>query len=458
MSPVVLSGGSGTRLWPVSRKNLPKQFCSLFEKPLQTSTLLRSAPLGAPWIITSKTLQTLTEKNLNENNLENVQVVYEPFSKNTAPAVAVLCRLLQLRGLTHEVAAIFPADHLVRNEDEFQRVLQFATKIAESGRIVTLGIEPSYPETGYGYIQTSPRVLMQTDLLQAFEVQRFHEKPSLDRAKEFIAQGGYVWNSGIFVFKIAKMIEAFEKYQPEMWNQILNLKGDLSNFDEIYQKVQSLSIDHAIIENLSSLELASIPCDFGWSDVGSWDAVSDLAQGREVLNVKAEKNFVFGNENKKYSIIGVDDVILVDTQDALMLIKRGQSQQVKQVVEEISKSTSPILKDHNFEYRPWGYFEILKDSDHFKSKMIRVNAFSQLSYQSHEKRAEHWTITQGVGEVVLDDQVIPVQSGSHVFIPRGAKHRIRNTSCIPLEFVEVQIGTYFGEDDIVRYQDDYRRI
>nr|BFD60486.1 mannose-1-phosphate guanylyltransferase/mannose-6-phosphate isomerase [Bdellovibrio sp. CKG001] len=456
--PVILSGGSGTRLWPVSRQQMPKQFCDIFGEPLQTLTLKRCLRMGTPWIVTSKALQTLTELNLKQNKADGVQVVYEPIGKNTAPAIAALSKLLLDQGKGSEVVGIFPSDHLIAKDDVFLKVVDFANTVAMEDRVVTLGITPSYPETGYGYIQTKAVSLKDgPGSLKAYSVVKFHEKPDLQKAKEFIAQGSFSWNAGIFVFKVSHMASLFEKHQPALWKQILALKADASNLGEIYAQVQSISIDYAIMEKLNDQELACIPADFGWNDVGSWDAVAALQKGQDIINVKGQENFVFGDPAKNYSMIGMEDVIVVDTKDALMLVKKGQSQDVRHVVEKLTQAQSPLVKEHVFEYRPWGYFEILKDTENFKSKVIRVNPHSQLSYQSHAKREEHWTITQGSGEVVLNDQVIPVKAGSHIHIPLGAKHRMRNNSDEMLEFVEVQLGTYFGEDDIVRYQDDYKR-
>lgn len=457
MIPVILSGGSGTRLWPVSRQQMPKQFCNIFGEPLQTLTLKRCLRLGSPWIVTSKALQTLTELNLKQNHAEKVQVVYEPMGKNTAPAVAALCKLLMAQGQGDEIVGVFPSDHLISKEEDFLKVVAFASDVARDNRVVTLGITPSYPETGYGYIQTQTSSLKDGGGLKAFPVVKFHEKPDLQKAQEFIAQGGFSWNAGIFVFKVAHMASLFEKHQPTLWKQISGLKTDATNLGEIYAQVQGISIDYAIMEKLSESELACVPADFGWSDVGSWDAVAALQKGQEIINVKSQGNFVYGEPGKSYSMIGLEDVIVVDTKDALMLVKKGQSQEVRHVVETLTQGKSSLVKEHVYEYRPWGYFEILKDTADFKSKVIRVNPHSQLSYQSHAKREEHWTITQGTGEVVLNDQVIPVKVGSHIHIPLGAKHRMRNNSGEMLEFVEVQLGTYFGEDDIVRYQDDYQR-
>ncbi|WP_413290385.1 mannose-1-phosphate guanylyltransferase/mannose-6-phosphate isomerase [Bdellovibrio sp. HCB337] len=451
MIPVILSGGSGTRLWPVSRANFPKQFCDLFDDSLQSLTLKRCQGLGPLWIVTGSGLKTLTEANLKELNLQNVSTIYEPVAKNTAPAVAVLAQVLVTRGLGEEVVGVFPSDHLIQNKESFYQAVRSAEKLAQNGAIVTLGIKPDHPATGYGYIQKDKA---------SNKVLKFHEKPSLETAEKFLASGDFFWNAGMFIFKAKVMLEKFQKLQPDIYKIASQLKADLSNLDEVYAQFPNISIDYAIMEKLSSDELSCVPADMAWSDVGSWDAVVDVVDGQGSdgpLEIKGKHNFVFGREGKMYSFVGTEDLILVDTADAMMVVKKGQSQEVKQVVEVLQKQGSSLTKDHVFEKRPWGAFEILRDTDHFKSKVITVNPRSQISYQSHSKRAEHWIITRGQGEVVLNDQVIPVKAGSHVFIPIGAKHRIRNTSDEMIEFVEVQLGTYFGEDDIVRYQDDYKR-
>lgn len=457
MIPVILSGGSGTRLWPVSRQHIPKQFCEIFDQPLQTQTLHRCLQLGQPWIVTSRALETLTELNLKQNKAQNVRVIYEPVGKNTAPAIAVLCKLLIAQGMSEEIVGIFPSDHLIGKPQFFLDVVAFAKSVATQDRVVTLGITPSYPETGYGYIQTRDTSFKESGILKAFSVVKFHEKPDLQKAKDFVAQGTFSWNAGIFIFKAAHMAKLFEKHQPTLWSQVSQLKTDLSNLNEIYSQVTSISIDYAIMEKLNSEELVCIPAEFAWSDVGSWDAVASLQKGQSILEIKGQGNFAFGSEQKHYSTVGLDDVIVVDTADALLLVKKGQSQEVRVVVEALTQQKSKLVKEHVFEYRPWGYFEILKETPTFKSKVIRVNPHAQISYQSHAKREEHWTITKGQGEVVRNDEVIPVQAGSHVNIPLGAKHRIRNNTDEMLEFVEVQLGSYFGEDDIIRYQDDYQR-
>ncbi len=453
-TPIILSGGSGTRLWPVSRKQYPKQFCDLLDKSLQTLTIERLQKYGAGVIVTSATLKTLTEKNILQNNLKISKVLYEPVGKNTAPAVALACRYLEFQGKSEEIIAVFPSDAQILKPEVLDTVLKTAIDQAQSGSVVTLGIQPKAPETGFGYIQ----VKHGATLNQVAEVLKFHEKPNLDKAKEFLADGNFFWNAGIFIFKVSKMIEHFKKYEPELWQKIAVLKNDLSNLEEIYGSLKSISLDYAVMEKLNSNELKCIPCEMGWSDLGSWDVVVENATGNvNPTQVGAKGNAVFSRENKKYGLVGCDDLIVVDTADALMICKKGESQKVKDLVESFEKTDAKIVTQHTVEHRPWGKFEILRDEAYFKSKIITVEPGQQISYQSHAKRSEHWVIVQGEAFVILNDEEIKRKAGEYIFIPVGAKHRIINRSQYSVEFVEVQTGTYFGEDDIVRYQDDYGR-
>ncbi len=466
MKPVVLSGGSGTRLWPVSRKKFPKQFCEIFADSLQTLTLKRVAKLGNPDIVTNQELKSLTEIHVKKSQVSVEQIIYEPMAKNTAPAVLVSCWGLAQKGLEKECVGFFPADHLIQDEDEFIQAVKVAEKSALSGRIVILGVRPTYPETGYGYIQKTKKNLSLDS--KVFGVVKFHEKPDLEKANQFLASKEYLWNAGIFVGTVEIFLKSFKTHQPEMWNIVQNLKSDFSNLKEIYQEFKNLSIDYAIMEKLGESELSVVPVDLGWNDVGSWDAVAAhyraLGQneiGATVVSTdlahNANNNFVFSQTGRTISFVDVNNLIVVDTPDGLLISEKGSTQNVRKIVEMLSQTQPQLVEQNTFEERPWGQFEILRDQPNFKSKLIKVGANSQISYQSHAQRAEHWIITKGAGEVVLNDEIIPVKAGSHVFIPLGAKHRIRNTTSDILEFVEVQLGSYFGEDDIVRYQDDYKR-
>ena len=461
--PVILSGGSGTRLWPISRTKYPKQFCELLDKPLQTLTIERLQKYGSGLLVTSERLKDLTEKDIIQNHLKIEKVLYEPSGKNTAAAVALACKYLELTGRANEVVGVFSSDALILKEQEFEQALNAAVESATDNFIVTLGIQPRSPEIGFGYIQVKERAV---NTSKATEVLIFHEKPTLDKAQSFLADGHYFWNAGIFVFKVQRMIDLFRQHEPEIWALLADLKPDLSQLDAIYSKMKNISLDYAIIEKLSSSELRCVPCDIGWSDVGSWDALVEVTEGtqftstglkKQPVQIAAKANSVFSKQKKKYGIIGCDDLIVVDTADALMICKKGESQKVKDLVDTLKLNDEKITAEHVFENRPWGRFEILHDEPYFKSKIIRVEPQQKLSYQSHAKRSEHWVIVKGEGVVVLNDKEHILKQGEHIFIPQGAKHRILNRTDSMVEFIEVQVGSYFGEEDIVRYQDEYGR-
>lgn len=460
MIPVVISGGSGTRLWPVSRVKMPKQFCELFDESLQTLSLKRAEKLGTPIVLTNLELKALTEKNIKAAE-SKANVLYEPMAKNTAPAIAFLCRYLELAGKSSEVVSVFPSDHMIENETGFLGILEKAKDEAANGFIVTLGIKPSFPSTGYGYINTTSNKLN-----ESAEVLSFKEKPTLEAASSYIKSGSYFWNAGIFIFKVSAMISHFKTKCPDVWkvaSKIEKTHIDSGDLKAIYETFPNISIDYAIMEKLGSSEIRCIPCDIGWSDVGSWDAVSEMfTNNRKTdfvpVEVMSSNNFVQGLKNKIYAFIGIHNLVVVDTADALLISQKGLTQNVKDVVDHLKKLDHKVIREHTYEDRPWGRYEILREEDHFKSKVIHVNPGQQISYQSHNQREEHWVVTQGSGEVVLDDQVIPVKRGTYVKIPLKAKHRIRNTGKDTIEFIEVQTGDYFGEDDIIRYQDDYKRV
>ena len=420
------------------------------------------AKYGKPWIVTSASLRDFTEKKAIEAGFSGVEILFEPSSKNTAPAIALLCKVMELRGLANEVVGVFPADHLIEKEDVFSAALELAESCAREKKVVTLGLRPTEPATGYGYIQTEKQPYNYRKQMSSYTVVKFHEKPNLGLAKEFLRDGSYHWNAGIFIFPVHTMIELFEKYQPQIWEAFASLKADLTNLKDIYLNLPSISIDYAIMEKLSNQELLCVPCSPGWNDVGSWDAVADVYEksGRSrgnPIEVNSKNNFVLPRSGKSYAFVGVNDLIVVDTEDALLVAEKGLTQDVKIVFERLKQENSKLASEHRFEERPWGRFDVLLDNKDFKAKIIRVNGNAQISYQSHSQREEHWILVRGVGEVVLDDKVIAIAKGSYIKIPQGAKHRMRNTGSEPLEFIEVQLGSYFGEDDIVRFQDDYKR-
>jgi mannose-1-phosphate guanylyltransferase/mannose-6-phosphate isomerase len=465
MIPVILSGGSGTRLWPVSRASYPKQFCEFYDKSFLRDSLERMKGFESPMVLTVASMQALTAKTLGEMGLDSSHAIYEPMGRNTAPAVALCCHYFASRGKANEVVGIFPADHLITNVPAFQEVVRLAESVALKGEIVTLGIQPKYPATGYGYIEVTDRVYQEAGAHKAVVVKGFREKPDLETAKRFVENGQYYWNAGMFVFKVQTMIDLFKKHLPEVWSKISSIKPDLSDSKYQYANVDSISLDYGIMEKLESQ--VCIPCDIGWSDVGSWDELARLADefphlrndgAAQVFNEDARANYVFSIRNKVIGLVGVENLIVVDTPDALLIAKKGESQKVKELLSQIKSAGLPEATEHPFETRPWGKYEVLADKAEFKSKVITVDPGQQLSYQSHKKRAEHWVVVSGMAEVVLNDKVHALKSGESIHIPLGAKHRMRNPGVSPLVFVEVQTGVYFGEDDIERYQDDYNRV
>jgi mannose-1-phosphate guanylyltransferase/mannose-6-phosphate isomerase len=464
MTPVILSGGSGTRLWPVSRANYPKQFCDFYDRSFLGNTIDRLRSFATPYIVTVKNMEPLTLRLAKDAGIPADHIMYEPLAKNTAAAVALACHLMNQRGQGEEAVGIFPADHLITDVESFKKAVDLAIVCAEKGEVVTIGIRPRYAATGYGYVEVTDKVTCADGKLSAFVVEKFREKPDTKTAEKFLRSGRHFWNAGMFVFKVGVMVKHFARLMPDLWRNISAIKADLSNANYQYALVESQSIDYGIMEKLESQ--ACIPCDMGWSDVGSWDELARLAEEfpdlktgtlAHVYNEAAHSNYVFSIRPKVVGLVAVEDLIVVDTPDALLISKKGESQKVKNLVDQLSQAGVSEAKEHPFESRPWGGFEVLADRPKFKVKTITVDAGQQLSYQSHTRREEHWLIVAGEAEVILNDQTQRLKAGQYIHIPTGAKHRIRNPLNQPLQFVEVQTGTYFGEDDIVRYKDDYNR-
>ncbi len=465
MIPVILSGGSGTRLWPVSRAAYPKQFCEFFDGSFLGNTIRRLKPLGDVYILTTASMSALTHRAVKQEGLNPDNVIFEPMGKNTAPAVALLCHILNLRGKAGEMVGVFPSDHLIADEEMFQRAVKLAEQTAAQGFVTTLGVLPHYPATGYGYIEVSREALNKEKELEAFKVKGFREKPNAETAQEYTGSGRHFWNAGMFVFKVSEMIAHFQKFQPQLWEKISKIDADMKNAGLNYAMVEGISLDYAIMEKLAAQ--ACVPCDMGWSDVGSWDEMARLLDENtplhsrsraSVFNQNSENNYVFAVHNKVVGLVDVTDLLIVDTPDALLVARKGSSQKVKELVDAMKEANQPEATIHPFETRPWGGFEILADEKSHKTKRVTIDAGAQLSYQSHTRRSEHWVIISGTAEVILNEKTIPLVPGESIHIPVGAKHRMRNPGKEPLVFVEVQTGTYFGEDDIKRYEDDYNRI
>jgi len=465
LRPVILSGGSGTRLWPMSREAYPKQFCEFFDSSFLENTWDRLKPFGEPMIVTLASMGDLTRKTLGRKGLRQEELILEPMGKNTAAAIALICHILSCRGAADEVVGVFPADHIITNLEKFKQAIALAEKAAQDGLVVTLGIQPRFASSGFGYIETMDKAVHKSSELNVFKVKSFREKPSVAVAQTYVSSGRHFWNSGIFIFRVSDMVGHLQKHLPEAWERIQRIKPDFSNIKINYANLESISVDHGVAEKIDSL--ACIPCEFGWSDVGSWDEISRLSEDvnlarmdskANVFRVNSTSSFVYSRTGKTVGMVDAEDLILVDTSDALLVVKKGRTEKVKDLVKLIKDAGSSVANEHPFEERPWGRFEVLRDEDLFKVKKISVDPGHQLSYQSHERRSEQWVIVSGHAEVVLNDEIHSLKPGQSINVPSSAKHRIRNPGADTLVFIEVQTGQYFGEDDIKRYADDYCRV
>lgn len=453
----ILSGGAGTRLWPLSRETHPKQFYELggTGRALLVDTAERLRDFGALHILTTQALRFASMGLLSRFNIP-AKVLGEPIPRNTAAAVAY-ATWQSWRQKPDSIVGIFPADHLIKDSAVFAEALKAAFASANEGKIVTLGIHASQPSTAYGYIELEKAVA--ENFNRPARVLRFLEKPAPQKAEELIRTGKVVWNAGIFIFKASTMVAEFKKQMPDLWALIEKIKDDESNLAEIYPQLPSTSVDYGVMEKASDLYCVPTP-DMGWSDVGSWEEVAKHTPSLgKPIEVKAQKNFYAGivPDEKRVAFVGVDNLIVVDTPDALLVTRAGEGQSVREAVERLRQEKSPQAHHHVFEERPWGRFEILMNTAFFKSKRISMWPKQRLSYQSHQKRAEHWVIVRGEARVTLNGKDFDLKVGDHIFIPLRAKHRIANLSDDVMEFIEVQTGTYFGEDDIERYEDDYGR-
>ncbi len=462
---VILAGGSGTRLWPLSRKQLPKQFLKLQGKEtLLEGTISRLAPLVCRddiWVVTSET-HAVGEAYAA---LKDLNTILEPVARNTAPAVAVAAALLMDISGSDPVMLVLPADHLIQKRENFQQCLQIAIEAASGGQLITFGIEPSRPDTGFGYIQA--------DLAQgkkAHPVIRFTEKPDLSTAESFLSEGGYYWNSGMFVWQASAILEEIKAYLPDLWSVLESMRTRWQQ-GEAWQEVirhgfadmPSISIDYGVMERSGRVML--VPCDIGWSDVGSWDAVYEVSEhdsegnavAGDVLHLDC-KNSLIRSHSKLLAAVGLEDLIVVETPDAILLTRRGESQRVREIVDAIKERGGREHIEHMTVMRPWGSYTVLEEQvSGYKLKRIEVQPGASLSLQSHRKRSEHWVVVSGVATVTRGNESFIVRKNESTFIPIGKKHRLANEGDEPLLIVEVAVGDYLGEDDIERFDDEYGR-
>jgi len=469
LHPVVLSGGSGTRLWPLSRTLLPKQFLSLTgDQTLFQETLLRLKglpDLAPPIIVSGAEQRFLAGEQLREVGFSAGAHLLEPIGRNTAPAIAVAA-LSALERDPDAVLLVLPADHVITEIGRFHAAIGAALQAAVSGKLVTFGMVATSPETGYGYIERGARLGSATNV---FAVARFVEKPDAARAAEFLRSGGFYWNSGMFVFRAARYLEALGKHRPEIlesaraaWQTAARDLDFIRLGEEAFRRCPSDSIDYAVMEKTA--DAAVVEADIGWSDVGSWaslwqvqapDSAGNVVQGD--VHVDGVKGSYLRAESRLLAAIGVEDLVVVETADAVLVAHKNAAQRVKDVVEALKSGNRTEHISHTRVYRPWGYYESLDEGERFQVKRIMVKAGSRLSLQYHHRRAEHWIVVSGHAKVTRGDDVFDLRANESTFIPLGMRHRLENPGPDPLYLIEVQSGDYLGEDDIVRLDDDFKR-
>lgn len=453
----ILCGGNGTRLWPLSREKFPKQFHDLAGtgQPLLIDTIARVELLNVPIVIITGAQHGDSTRTMLSRFNKQARIVGEPVARDTAAAVALLT-LIALRQDPDTVVGSFHADHIMADTEAFREAANIAYELAEQKQtVVTIAIQPTFPSTAYGYLD----LLDDAELLTSKRVTKFIEKPDLVSAQALLAKGNVAWNAGMFFFPAKVMADHFAMYLPELWEKIITLDDAFSNLPEVFASLPKIAIDYGIMEKITGI--LCVPYMGDWADVGSWeDVVGRRGSSSQVLEHDGAGSAYISMipQAKRAVFLGVDDLIAIDTPDALLIMKKGSGQGLKKIVEKLREQQAPELVEHSFEERPWGRFEILLNSDNFKSKRILLHPGKQLSYQRHQHRSENWTITRGEGTVTLNDVESIVKAGDHITIVAGTKHRIRNHTDEPLEFIEVQTGTYFGEDDIERFADDFGRV
>ena len=466
--PVVLSGGSGTRLWPMSRAALPKQLLPLVsELSMLQETLDRLsswAEIEAPIVVCGNDHRFMVAEQLRELNITAKSIMLEPIGRNTAPAIAAAA--MALADEPEALMLVLPADHVISNIDAFELAVKRASVAAEAGHLVTFGIQPNSPETGYGYIQSGAAI---TSADGCFDVSRFVEKPNLETAESYIKSGDFFWNSGMFLFKPCVFLAELLKFRPQIIQQVqLAIQNSYQDLDfcrleeNAFSASPSDSIDYAVME-LTSLA-AVVPVNIGWNDVGSWAALWEV-QGRDV-DGNSLRGDVFAldvqdslirSESRMVAAIGVKDLIIVETSDAILVAHKDCAQEVKKVVDYLKLNGRSEHELHSRIYRPWGWYESIDDGERFQVKRIMVKPGAKLSLQMHHHRAEHWVVVSGTAVVTRDDAEEVLTENQSTYIPIGVKHRLENPGKMPLHLIEVQSGGYLGEDDIVRFEDTYGR-
>jgi len=473
IQPVIMAGGSGTRLWPLSRAGFPKQFLSLgsddslFQQAVGRLIGLGNADIAvkAPLIVGNAEHRFLTLEQLREKAIEPAAIILEPIGRNTAPALT-LAALAASEGGADPVLVVSPADQTVTDQAAFNAALQKAVRGAADGAIVILGISPTSPETAYGYIRSTAAEGLQ-------KVAQFVEKPDAATAARYLAEGGYTWNSGMFVLRASVWLKALEQFRPDIlaatrtaWSGRTPDERFIRPTREAFLAVPSESVDYAVMERCpgSEFDIRMVPLDAGWNDLGAWDAVwqvaaKDAAGNSGVGDVMFEdsRNTLVHASGRLVTALGVDNVVIVETADAVLVADRERSQDVKKLVSRLDKSKRTEHALHRKVHRPWGWYDSVDAGPRFQVKRIMVNPGATLSLQMHHHRAEHWIVVQGTAEVTCGERKMILTENQSTYIPLGETHRLANPGKLPLEIIEVQSGSYLGEDDIVRFEDTYGR-
>lgn len=460
MYGIILAGGSGSRLWPLSRELYPKQLLNLnSDKSLLQSTYERLKNCASEIVSITNTKHSSNVRMQLSELCNNPVVLSEPVAKNTAPAIVLATKYIMQKSNSDPVIIVVPSDHLIEDNEKFLSTVKKGEKLAEDGYIVTFGIEPNYPETGYGYINTSEK------LQDGYKVKEFVEKPDCETAKKYLQAGTYFWNSGIFMFKASTLFEEAYKHAPEIAK--LSELFDFNKKDEIpfidFEKMPSISIDYAIMEKSDRIALVKLESD--WNDLGSWQSIYDVspkdANGNvfvgHVLDENSKNSFVYSS-SKLVATIGLEDTVIVETEDAILACKKDKTQNVKHIYETLKKQNDNTHLVHKTVYRPWGFYTVLAQGQGFMTKIIHVNPAQKLSVQSHNFRSEHWVVLSGTAKVVLEGKELILSPGHSIDIPLKAIHSLQNPYKEDLEIIEVQKGDPLIEEDIIRYEDMYGRV